>query len=71
MWKRQRIKKYPGLIIMHEFSEGFEGCKIARKMNAEIGKEQYTIAHEKANSHFYANFAPGPTGKYNITSKHL
>ena len=66
-------KKYPGRIIMHEFSEGFEGCMLARKFNRalEMNSSDYNMAHAKANSHFWAEFGPGVNGKIGLKSEHL
>ena len=66
-------KKYPGRIIMHEFSEGFEGCLLARKLNRalEMTSSDYNMAHAKANSNFWAEFGSGANGKIKLKPEHL
>lgn len=66
-------KKYPGRIIMHEFSEGFEGCLLARKFNRKlkINNTDYNMAHAKATSHFWAEFEPGNNEKIRLKPEHL
>ena len=66
-------KKYPGRIIMHEFSEGFEGCLLARKLNRklEINNTDYNMAHAKATGHFWAEFERGTNGKMKLKSEHI
>ena len=64
-------KKYPGRIIMHEFSEAFEGCKLARKFERPLTDKDYDLAHTKANEHFFANFIPGTNNKIKLGSQYL
>ena len=64
-------KKYPGIIIMHEFSEGFEGCKLARQYERPLNDKDYFMAHVKANDHFFANFIDGPNNKIKLSSPYL
>lgn len=63
--------KYPGRIIMHEFSEGFEGCKLARRFKRPLTDKDYSLAHIKANEHFFANFIPGTNNKIKLDSQYL
>jgi len=66
-------KKYPGRIILHEFSEGIEGCLLARKFDRklEMNSSDYNMAHAKANSIFWAEFGPGTNGKIKLKSEYL
>ena len=65
-------KKYPGRIIMHEFSEGFEGCKLARKFERPLTDADYSLAHNKANEHFFANYyVSGTNNKIRLGSQYL
>jgi len=64
-------KKYPGRIIMHEFSEGFEGCFLARKFERPLRDKDYFLAHTKANEHFFADFISGANNKIKLGSEHL
>ena len=66
-------KNYPGRIIMHEFSEGFEGCLLVRGLNRklEINNTDYNMAHAKATGHFWAEFETGANGKIKLKPEHL
>ena len=60
------IKPYAGRIIMHEFSEGFEGCILARKFQRPLtmSPEDYSLSHSRANIHIWADFThPDANGK--------
>ncbi len=64
--------KYPGLIIMHEFSEGYEGCRLSRKLGRPLSMvpTDYNITHARANTHFFADFERVETeGSPNIKIK--
>ena len=65
--------KYPGRIIMHEFSEGFEGCLLARELNRKlkVSNDDYYFAHNRANSHFWGEFGPGNNGKFKMKSQKI
>ena len=66
-------REYPGIVILHEFSEGFEGCKLARRFNRKLrmNNDDYSLAHAKANDHFWAEFERGTDGVINLKSRYL
>ena len=49
-----------GAIIMHEFSEGYEGCLIAAQTGEalKINTSDYLTAHTIANAHFKGDMSP-------------
>ena len=67
-------KTYPGRIIMHEFSEGFEGCKLARELQRPLTMSQkdYFWSHSRANNHVWGEFtSPGENGKIKLRSEYI
>ena len=54
----EETKKYSGKIIMHEFSEGYEGCMLARELHRPLTDREndYTQAHLRANSHVWGEY---------------
>ena len=67
-------KTYPGRIIMHEFSEGFEGCKLVRELQRPLTMSQkdYFWSHCRANNHVWGEFTPSrDNGKIKLRSEYI